>query len=579
MTADIIIVFAVIAGIVWLGLMLVSALRNRGGVEEIGPNLQPGIDDQQLETRRLERGQKAAIAFSAFLAIALPLYFLSEDSRQEGFVEEFSEASVERGQHEVEEFACFSCHGPLGSGGSAPFVEQRSGVTVSWAAPSLDDVLYRYDEDELNFWITYGRANTPMPAWGLDGGGPMNEKQVEDVVNYLSTIQKPQQQAVDETVSVIDEQLNRLQGADATVQASIIEQAQVVAEIDQAPADIAVIEPLSERAVEVQETAGEGIDTDDDGLSDTAEAELSEISAEAVDHFIVFDPVTLDPETADAGLVDEALAELETLAEDDPIFRTYINSIESAIEQDEITEENADTDDDGISDAAEGTISGLFAEASTSTVPSRLSVVELDPTNPESVSGVPDSETASTMVGGLETVAINTRVTVDNEERIRPQQEGGLAFLENAQEEAAWEIDFAGVADAMGSSEEEAQRAVALFNGNCARCHTSGFSAGVPYTQEAGSGGFGPALWDGRPVVQFGDAPEDPEQPDLLIDFLINGSEAEQPYGINGFGTGRMPAFGAILDQADIELLARYLRSGNLDGKEDSLPGVPEAGE
>ncbi len=579
MTADIIIVFAVIAGIVWLGLMLVSALRNRGGVEEIGPNLQPGTDDQQLETRRLEKGQKAAIAFSAFLAIALPLYFLSEDSRQEGFVEEFDTASEERGEHLVEEFGCFDCHGPLGAGGSAPFVEQRSGVSVSWASPSLDDILYRYDEDEVNFWITYGRANTPMPAWGLDGGGPMNEKQVEDVVNYLATIQKPQQQAVDETVSVIDEQLNRLQNAEATVQAAIIEQAQVVAEIDQAPGDIEVIEPLSERAIEVQENAGEGIDTDDDGLSDAAEAELSEISAEAVNHFIVFDPVTLDPETADAELVDEALAELEALAEDDPIFQTYINSVESALEEDEISEENPDTDDDGISDAAEGSISGLFSEASTSTVPSSLTVIELDPTNPESVSGVPDSETASTMVGGLETVAINTRVTVENEERIRPQQEGGLAFLQNAQEEAAWEIDFAGVADAMGSSEEEARRAVALFNGNCARCHTSGFSAGVPYTQEAGSGGFGPALWEGRPVVQFGDPPEDPEEPDLLIDFLINGSEAEQPYGINGFGTGRMPAFGAILDPADIELLARYLRSGNLDGKDDSLPGVPEAGE
>jgi hypothetical protein len=49
--------------------MLVSALRNRGGEEEVAPNLKPGIDDQQLETKRLENGQKAAIAFSAFLAI------------------------------------------------------------------------------------------------------------------------------------------------------------------------------------------------------------------------------------------------------------------------------------------------------------------------------------------------------------------------------------------------------------------------------------------------------------------------------------------------------------------------------
>lgn len=207
MTADVITVLAVVAGIVWLGLMLVSALRNRGGAEEVPPNLKPGIDDQRLETRRLEGGQKAAIAASAFLAISLPLYFLGENARQEGFVEEFSEASIERGDHLVEEFGCFTCHGPLGSGGSAPFVERRSGVTVSWTAPSLDDVFYRYDEDEVNFWVTHGRGNTPMPAWGLAGGGPMNESQVDDVVNYLKTIQVSQQGAVDKTVSAISSQI------------------------------------------------------------------------------------------------------------------------------------------------------------------------------------------------------------------------------------------------------------------------------------------------------------------------------------------------------------------------------------
>lgn len=120
----------------------------------------------------------------------------------------------------------------------------------------------------------------------------------------------------------------------------------------------------------------------------------------------------------------------------------------------------------------------------------------------------------------------------------------------------------------MGADEEEAQRAVALFNGNCARCHTAGFSAGVPYTLEAGSGGFGPALWDGRPVVQFGEAPPaDSSDTDLLIDFITSGSEAQTPYGLNGFGSGRMPAFGEILDASDIALIAQYLRSGNMDGK------------
>ena len=58
----------------------------------------------------------------------------------------------------------------------------------------------------------------------------------------------------------------------------------------------------------------------------------------------------------------------------------------------------------------------------------------------------------------------------------------------------------------------------------------------------------------------------DPEQ-DLLVQFLMRGSEAETPYGINGFGSGRMPAFGSAMSVEDIELLAAYLRAGNMDGK------------
>ncbi|HEU4321379.1 MAG TPA: c-type cytochrome [Acidimicrobiia bacterium] len=576
MTADVIIVIAVVAGIIWLGLMLVSALRNRGGAEEVAPNLKPGIDDQQLETKRLEGGQKAAIAFSAFLAVSLPLYFLGETNRQEGFVEEFSEAQIDRGEHIVEEFACFSCHGPLGSGGSAQYVEQRSGVTVSWAAPSLDDVLYRYNEDEVNFWVTYGRGNTPMPAWGVAGGGPMNEKQVEDVVAYLASIQIPQQQAVDKTVGVITNQLARLATADATVEAAIITQDQVVHEIAQAPEDRAFIDPLTDRAVEVLRSADEGIDTDADGLSDAAEVELTEISAEAFDYFVAVDPVTLDPAVPDAELVDEGLAALEAAADEDPILLLSIAGIELALEEDTIDDDRPDTDGDGISDVGETQISGIFGEASVATIPAGIQLVTLDPTNPETVTGVPDLETATGLVGGLESTAINIGVAVDNRDRIAPQQQAGLEFLLEAQQDGLWEIDIPGVAEAMGTSEEEAERAVALFNGNCARCHTSAFSAGVPFTQEAGSGGFGPALWDGRPEVQFGDAPETEEDPDLLVDFIINGSEAQTPYGLNGFGSGRMPAFGLILDPADIELIAAYLRAGNLNGMN---PPEPVSGE
>ncbi len=565
---DVIIVVAVVAGIAWLGVMLVSAFRNKGAGEEIAPNLRPGIDDQQLETRRLESGQKFAIFFSGFLAIALPLYFLGEGDRQEAFVEEFAHASEERGHHEVEEFACFSCHGPGGAGGAAAFVEQRSGVAVTWYAPPLNDIFYRYDREEVDFWITWGRANTPMPAWGIPGGGPMDVKQVEDVVNYLESIQVSQQEAVNQTEARVGPEVTRLRDADATVESAILNQRQVIAEIDQAPADQDFAAPLVAEAVELLATADEGIDTDADGLSDVVEQRLNEITEELNAYFIEVEPVTLDPNTPDRAQLENGLAMLAAAAEKDPIFESTIAGIEAAIDDDLIDPDHPDTDGDGLSDALEGALTGRFAGAVAATVPSQVSQpLSLDPTDAES-SGQADSRAASDAVGGLQTLGINLGVLVDNVDRIRPQEVDGLAFLEAALESKTWEIDISGVASSMGVSEEEAERAVALFNANCARCHTAGYGAGVAFTLEAGSGGFGPALWDGRPLVQFGEAPDDPEVTDLLVDFLIKGSEPQKPYGLNGVGSGRMPAFGTTLSLEDLELLALYLRAGNLDGME-----------
>ncbi len=634
MTADIIIVIAVVVGIVWLSIAFVSAIRNRGS-EEVPPNLKPGISDLEMETRRLETGQKAAIAFSAFLAISLPLYFLAEPNRQEGFVEQFDHESVERGEHIVEEFACFSCHGPEGVGGTASFVEKRSGVTVSWAAPPLDDVLYRYDESELNFWVTFGRGNTPMPAWGLAGGGPLNEAQVVDVVNYLKTIQVSQAEAVNRSPDPVQLELDKLDGAEATLAAAILNQSQVVADVESAPADADLIEPIAEEAREVLDMAGKGIDTDGDGVSDSAEAELSALSSEAVAGFAVVEAIEMDPEVADADKATQAVEQLQGALESDPILAPNLAAVDAAIEEGTVSSEGglsaasaatlqeiaddavavgldvpdgpydtvetaqqlvdaldeaasaedapaeaaslaadavsaleggADPDGDGLSTDAEASITTTMADAVSKTIPPQVVEISLDPTNPESVGGQSDSATANSFVGGIESLATSLRVSANNQDNLLDSETAGLEFLEAAAVAKAYEIDIAGVAAAMEVSEEEAGRAVGLFNANCARCHTAGFAAGLPFTLEAGSGGFGPALWDGRPTVQFGEA-VDPVEDDLLIQFLVRGSEAEAPYGLNGFGSGRMPAFGALLPAEDIELLAAYLRSGDLDGK------------
>ncbi|MEX0797189.1 MAG: c-type cytochrome [Acidimicrobiia bacterium] len=635
MTANFITVVAVVVGIAWLALLGVSAVRNRGS-EEIPNNLAPGLTNAEIETKRLETNQKAAIAFSAFLAISLPLYFLGELDRQQGFVEEFSAESISRGEKIVTEFACFSCHGPEGVGGSAQFVEQRSGVTVSWTAPALNDIFFRYDEDEVNYWVTYGRGNTPMPPWGIPGGGPLNDLQVVDVVNYLKTIQVPQAAALEEVQPGITVQLDRLAGAEATVAAAILNQEQTIANIRSAPEEFELFAPLADRADELEERAGEGVDTDGDGVSDSVETELSALTAEVAALFQVVEAIEMDPEVADAELAAEAVTQLEAAIERDPILEQNLAAVETAIERGavgspmelaesslEILEvargeaevlgvsglpsdvetvsdaealatvleeastaegadaaiaellttvqaaiaDGADPDGDGLSTSAEATITAQMADAAGVTIPPQVTVVNLDPANPASVGGVDDATTLDNVVGNLDSLRVTLRVATENNPSLLAIQVGGRDFLLAAQEQRAWEIDIEGVAAAMEVSEEEAARAVGLFNSNCARCHTAGFSAGVPYTQEVGSGGFGPALWDGRPVVQFGSAPDDPEsEVDLLIEFLTNGSEANAPYGLNGFGSGRMPAFGAILAQEDLELLAAYLRSGNLAG-------------
>ena len=47
---------------------------------------------------------------------------------------------------------------------------------------------------------------------------------------------------------------------------------------------------------------------------------------------------------------------------------------------------------------------------------------------------------------------------------------------------------------------------------------------------------------------------------DDQVGCVISGSENAKAYGVNGIGTGRMPAFGALLSEEQIELIVAYTR-------------------
>lgn len=477
-SSTIVITVAALAAIGWLAFLVANSIRGRGR-EEVAPNLAPGITDDTLESKRLDKTLASAVVLSGILAISLPIYFVTEQSRQDGFVEEFDHVALERGSHLYEEFQCGTCHGVDGGGGVAAYVEKRSGISVAWSAPDINTVFYRYDPEEVRYWLEYGRANSPMPAWGLAGGGPLNEQQIDELMEYLQSEEYilPQDDALLLIQPTVDQALSRLDNADAVMTDAIAQQTALIESIEAAPAQVRIAQPLAERAATALAAAADGIDVDGDGLADRVEQELTAAFAEAAE-----------------ALADPALA------------------------------------------------------------------VTLDPQSPQSSAGEEDVDLARRAVTALESVATRLAITADNQDKLLSQAIEGLAFLERAREDRQWEVDIPAVAEATFAGDTaRAARAVGLFNGYCARCHTAGYSAGVPLTQPVGSGALGPALWEGRPNVQFLDAAD-------MVSFLIKGSENGVPYGVNGVGSGRMPGFGPVLSMEDLDLVVQYLRGDTLTG-------------
>ena len=176
-------------------------------------NLTPFLDDESLESRRLERVQGWSLIFAAVFALALPLYWLREPTRQHETVNYFDKNSVARGAvlfansaspeyNAATSLQCANCHGQKGVGGVAPTTV--NGVKVNWKVPPLNTEALRFEEDtdclnqsrrqpnticDLTDIITYGRPGTPMQPWGVVGGGPKNDQSIADLVTYIESIQ------------------------------------------------------------------------------------------------------------------------------------------------------------------------------------------------------------------------------------------------------------------------------------------------------------------------------------------------------------------------------------------------------
>jgi mono/diheme cytochrome c family protein len=569
-TGEITIMLAIAAFLVWVSYLITSSRRRRKP-ETTPKNLQPWLSDDELENTRLTRVLSSAMISAAVLAIVLPVYYINESNRQANAAENFAEQDVDEGGHFFVKFECSICHGPDGGGGTAEHIEERTGLTVPWLVPALNDVFFRYSEEEVRFWIEFGRPGTPMPPAGLAGGGAMTVQEVDQVLAYVRSIQLPQVAPADDPEA--PSAFAKVDGAVTLAVNRIREGANAVA-----------------RQVFEQQAAIDDI-------------------LDAVDQFVVIDDCH-DLQPTDAGF------ECATNADGTRGGTSYPDRVRALLAGDgSCTDESAalvgstcsaagwDGDRDGLADEAERRLTAEIGPVLDATVTVRrvktrdgalvvehvpniddfahLYELSLLPNNPFSMTDargheVADLETVDEFLRSLDAAHLNLGVLTRRQTVFLAAAESGLGALEDAAAAGKWKVDFGALAVAMSDrwlesvdpddvdltdeqrprrvSLAEAERAVGLFNAYCARCHTAGYSAGVAFEQGQGTGAWAPALTGGRAPVQFPTL-------DDHIDFITRGTELGQNYGTNGLGRGWMPGFGQVLSAEDIRLIALLERA------------------
>lgn len=189
-----------------------------GGPPKVPASLRPGDTDDVLEGKRLNKIMVFGFVVVAFFAFFLPAYWFAEPTRMANKEAKFHEESVERGhkyfslhqdpQTGAENFdavECARCHGVDARGGTNSFLNPATGTRTLVQVPGLRSVFAKFNANKESYgfpvvkdarhWVTEtierGRPGTDMPTWGSEYGGPLTTQQIEDIVNWLESVQEP----------------------------------------------------------------------------------------------------------------------------------------------------------------------------------------------------------------------------------------------------------------------------------------------------------------------------------------------------------------------------------------------------
>ena len=172
-----------VGGLLW-------SRRRPADIPDIPPAMQPGPSDADLEKPNLEKLQGWGVALVLFLVIWFPLVWFFEPNVNLDDEKELISISVERGEQAVKLFSeenpggvgCVQCHGPNLEGGQILFQGQP------YTVPPLNNECSRLTTEQIYTTIEQGRPGTPMPSWSIKYQGSLNDQQIQEIVNYIITI-------------------------------------------------------------------------------------------------------------------------------------------------------------------------------------------------------------------------------------------------------------------------------------------------------------------------------------------------------------------------------------------------------
>jgi len=157
------------------------AIAARSILPGVEPDDSPGMQMKVL----------AGVAVSALVILVMGAYVIYEPAREAEAAQAQLTANQERGGKLFTTY-CATCHGPTGTGligpnlhlqelVANPITKGLSGTTYSPTDPSDLSKLH----DFLVKTISTGVPGTPMPTWGDQYGGALNETQIDDLATLI----------------------------------------------------------------------------------------------------------------------------------------------------------------------------------------------------------------------------------------------------------------------------------------------------------------------------------------------------------------------------------------------------------